>query len=263
MITPEWGGCGLGTRLRISRDVMLCARAQFGACAPRGESWRRTRARTWRLYKNFTFGSSGHSDRLFTVPGAPSCVFFEFAVQRRTGPISVMKFYILTGAALALTFTLTSANADFKAPAFHILKDLGTKQVLTAVGDCSGNYVTHFFTNGEGLDCALTLAQLPDDVSDEDLNEVWCTGACAEAYITLYEECNSLGGEQTYRATCGRGPGGKLCINIDTEQFNIGSPVLANAVSDCPDSDSCTEACKASIAAGIETYGCCVNNYFG
>ena len=103
---------------------------------------------------------------------------------------------------------------------------------------------------------------VPDDVSDEDFNEVWCTGVCAEAYITLYEECNSLGYEQAYRADCGRGPGDKLCTNIYTEQSNIGSPVLVNAVSDCPDSDSCTEACKASIAAGIETYGCCVNNYF-
>ena len=50
-----------------------------------------------------------------------------------------------------------------------------------------------------------------------DFNEVWCTGTCAEAFITLYEECNSLGDEQAYRAGCGRGPGGKLCTNIDTD----------------------------------------------
>ena len=180
--------------------------------------------------------------------------------------MAMMKLYIVAFFTGALTCTLTSANANFKAPAFHhILKSLETKQELPGVGDCSGNYVTqYFFTNvsGElGLDCYSTLAQLPDDANDEDFNEVWCTGACAEALTTLYEECNSLGYEQAYRANCGRGPGGKLCISIETEQKNIGSPVLVNALTNCPDSDSCSEACKASVEAGIETYGCCLNNY--
>ena len=36
---------------------------------------------------------------------------------------------------------------------------------------------------------------------------------------------------------------------------------MVNALTNCPDSESCSEACKASVEAGIETYGCCLNNY--
>ena len=74
---------------------------------------------------------------------------FEFAVET---PMAMMKLYIAAFFTGALTCTLTSANANFKAPAFHhILKSLETKQELLGVGDCSGNYVTqYFFTNVSG-----------------------------------------------------------------------------------------------------------------
>ena len=99
-----------GHETKVTCDA-LRTRA-FGACAPRGESGARAHMHVkGGCIKTPLFGSSGHSDRFFTVPGAPSCVFLNSLFG--DGPISVMKFYILTGAALALTFTLTSANADF------------------------------------------------------------------------------------------------------------------------------------------------------
>ena len=154
----------------------------------------------------------------------------------------------------ALVSTFISTSDALKAPALHI-KDLGKRQL----GHCSAEYVDEFIFTGIGLICASTLQNAS---TYEEYNEFFCTGACAEAYLMLYAECNSPADVQFYRANCGRrDPDGKLCANIDTEQSNLGSPVLANATSNCPDSDSCSEACKASIAAGKETYGCCLNNY--
>ena len=201
----------------------------------------------WReIWRMFAVGVANHLRKRVWLVGysrsrGRSCVatLFELAVT--------MKLCVLFICG-ALVSTFTSTSDAFKAPALHI-KDLGKRQL----GHCSAEYVEEFIFTGIGLICASTLQNAS---TYEEYNEFLCTGACAEAYLMLYAECNSPADAQFYRANCGRrDPDGKLCANIDTEQSNLGSPVLANATSNCPDSDSCSEACKASVEAGKETYG--------
>jgi hypothetical protein len=126
-------------------------------------------------------------------------------------------------------------------------------------GECTEQDLNDFENDKDAKACEAAFSDCANDALCNEF-ELVCTGVCLKANLKYFRLCNLDSLEQQYRAGCGRGPSGNLCLADIFSETSISFSM--NAVSNCPSmAGNCPDDCKAIIERGKDTLGCCLNNF--